>query len=50
MSETLARIPAHLRQFVARQDYLAFDEIDQAVWRFILLQTHARLAETAHPH
>jgi phenylalanine-4-hydroxylase len=49
MSPTLARIPAHLRQYVAFQDYGAYDEIDQAVWRFILLQTHARLVETAHP-
>jgi phenylalanine-4-hydroxylase len=49
MSETLERVPAHLRQFVATQDYSAYDEIDQAVWRFILLQTHDRLIETAHP-
>jgi phenylalanine-4-hydroxylase len=49
MPETLDRIPAHLRRFVAEQDYGAYDEIDQAVWRFILLQTHARLVETAHP-
>ena len=49
MSGTLERIPAHLRQYVARQDYAAYDEIDQAVWRFILLQTHARLVDTAHP-
>jgi len=49
MSETFDRIPAHLRQYVAVQDYSAYDEIDQAVWRFILLQTHDRLVETAHP-
>jgi phenylalanine-4-hydroxylase len=49
MTATLDRIPAHLRQYVAFQDYGAYDEIDQAVWRFILLQTHARLVETAHP-
>ncbi len=49
MTETRARIPAHLRRFVAAQNYGAYDEIDQAVWRFILLQTHARLVETAHP-
>jgi phenylalanine-4-hydroxylase len=48
MTETLDRIPAHLRQYVASQAYAAYDEIDQAVWRFILLQTHARLVETAH--
>ena len=49
MTETLARVPGHLRRYVAQQDYSAYDEIDQAVWRFILLQTHARLIETAHP-
>jgi phenylalanine-4-hydroxylase len=49
MSSTLERIPAHLRRYVATQDYGAYDEIDQAVWRFILLQTHARLVATAHP-
>lgn len=43
------RVPAHLRQFVVDQDYSAYDEIDQAVWRFVLLQTYARLKETAHP-
>ncbi len=49
MSSTRERIPAHLRQFVVDQDYEAYDEIDQAVWRFVLLQTYSRLKETAHP-
>ena len=49
MATTLERVPAHLRQFVAQQDYGAYDEIDQAVWRFILIQTQARLRDTAHP-
>jgi len=46
MTNTRDRIPAHLRPFVVDQDYGAYDEIDQAVWRFILLQTHARLRQT----
>lgn len=46
---TRDRIPAHLRQFVVEQDYSAYDEIDQAVWRFVLLQTYDRLRHTAHP-
>ncbi len=46
---TLDRVPAHLRELVVEQDYGAYDEIDQAVWRFILLQAYARLRETAHP-
>ncbi len=32
-----------------QQDYSRYTAIDQAVWRFVLLQTHARLKATAHP-
>jgi phenylalanine-4-hydroxylase len=46
---TRERIPGHLRCFVVEQDWGAYDEIDHAVWRFILLQAHARLCATAHP-
>ena len=49
MASTHERIPAHLRQFVVRQNYDAYDEIDQAIWRFILLQTFDRLRSKAHP-
>jgi len=49
LRETLDRIPAHLRQYVVEQDYEAYDEIDQAVWRFVLLQTFNQLKDTAHP-
>lgn len=45
---TLPNVPAHLRQFVVEQDYARYTAIDQAVWRFVLLQTRARLLETAH--
>ena len=48
-ASTRDRIPAHLRQYVVDQDYEAYDEIDQAVWRFVLLQTYDRLKHTAHP-
>jgi phenylalanine-4-hydroxylase len=46
---TLARVPPHLRHLIVRQDYSRYTAVDQAVWRFVLLQTHARLAATAHP-
>ena len=46
---TRERVPAHLRKYVVWQDYDCYDEVDQAVWRFVLLQTYARLRETAHP-
>jgi phenylalanine-4-hydroxylase len=46
---SLPKVPAHLRRFVVEQDYAKYTAVDQAVWRFVLLQTHARLVETAHP-
>jgi phenylalanine-4-hydroxylase len=42
-------VPAHLRRFVVEQDYAEYTAVDQAVWRFVLLQMRARLGETAHP-
>jgi phenylalanine-4-hydroxylase len=45
----LARVPHNLRRHVVEQDYTQYTEIDQAVWRFVLLQTYQRLAQTAHP-
>lgn len=44
-----ARVPHELRRYVVEQDYAQYSEIDQAVWRFVLLQTHQRLQHTAHP-
>src|SRR5258708_2271598 len=44
-----SRVPHNLRQYVVEQDYAQYTEIDQAVWRFVLLQTYQRLAQTAHP-
>jgi phenylalanine-4-hydroxylase len=49
MRQPAPNVPAHLRRFVVEQDYAEYSAIDQAVWRFVLLQTHARLVETAHP-
>lgn len=42
-------VPAHLRQYIVEQDYEQYTEMDHAVWRFVLLQTHAHLKGTAHP-
>ncbi|MEP7050733.1 MAG: aromatic amino acid hydroxylase [Pseudomonadota bacterium] len=44
-----ARVPHHLRRYVVEQDYAQYTEVDQAVWRFVLLQTYERLQHTAHP-
>lgn len=41
-------VPSHLRRFVVEQDYSQYTAMDQAVWRFVLLQTYSRLVETAH--
>lgn len=42
-------VPAHLQRYVVEQDYGQYTEIDHAIWRFVLLQTYARLQHTAHP-
>jgi phenylalanine-4-hydroxylase len=42
-------VPPHLRQYVVSQNYDAYTVEDQAVWRFVLLQTHSRLLRTGHP-
>jgi phenylalanine-4-hydroxylase len=49
MADSQRIVPGHLRRFVVEQDYAAYTAIDQAVWRFVLLHTRARLVDTAHP-
>lgn len=44
-----SRVPPELRRYVVEQDYAQYNEVDQAVWRFVLLQTYQRLQYTAHP-
>jgi phenylalanine-4-hydroxylase len=41
-------VPPHLRKYVVNQNYDQYTVQDQAVWRFVLLQTYARLRHTAH--
>lgn len=48
MSDSTPSVPAHLRGWVVEQDYSQYNEVDQAVWRFVLLQTYSRLVDTAH--
>lgn len=45
----LESIPDYLQPFVVEQDTARYTSVDQAVWRFVLLQLHARLERTAHP-
>lgn len=49
MQSCSPNVPPHLRRFVVEQDYAEYNAVDQAVWRFVLLQTYARLVHTAHP-
>ncbi len=49
MQAATERVPAHLRRFVVQQDYERYTAVDQAVWRFVLLQTYSKLVDTAHP-
>lgn len=44
-----AELPEYLEPFIVEQDPSRYSAVDQAVWRFVLLQLHARLALTAHP-
>ena len=47
--EVINSLPAHLRPFVATQDYASYTARDQAVWRFLMYQLVENLKETAHP-
>jgi phenylalanine-4-hydroxylase len=49
VSASVPNVPPHLRRFVVEQDYDQYTAVDQAVWRFVLLQTYSRLVQTAHP-
>jgi phenylalanine-4-hydroxylase len=44
----MADVPPHLRRYVIEQDYARYDAIDQAVWRFVLLQLRGQLDGRAH--
>src|ERR1700730_13440035 len=49
MNPATPHVPPHLRRFIVEQDYAQYSAVDQAVWRFVLLQTFSRLVGTAHP-
>lgn len=48
-AEVIQSLPAHLRPFVATQNYAAYTPRDQAVWRFLLHQLAFSLKGKAHP-
>jgi phenylalanine-4-hydroxylase len=45
----MPHVPPHLRDRVVEQDYDQYTAQDQAVWRFVVMQTHTRLLASAHP-
>lgn len=47
-SATHRPIPDYLQPFIVQQDASRYTAVDQAVWRFVLLMLHERLARTAH--
>ena len=49
MSPMVEKLPAHLRKYVATQDYDLYTAEEQATWRYLLLQLRKFLKETAHP-
>jgi len=48
MTSAIDRVPPHLRRYVVEQDYSQYTGVDQAVWRFVLLQMYDKLQVTAH--
>jgi phenylalanine-4-hydroxylase len=47
-TDTRRAIPDYLQPFIVDQDTSRYTAVDQAVWRFVLLQLHDRLGRTAH--
>ena len=45
--QVIASLPAHLRPFVALQDYQSYTPRDHAVWRFLLHQLRQNLVHSA---
>lgn len=42
-------IPDYLQPFIVEQEPSRYSAVDQAVWRFVLLQLHDRLQRAGHP-
>jgi phenylalanine-4-hydroxylase len=44
----VAKLPAHLRQFIVDQHYDKYTPIDQAVWRYVMRQNYSYLKDVAY--
>lgn len=49
MTYSTAELPAHLRQYIAKQDYSLYTPIDQASWRYIMRVSKNFFKDHAHP-
>tara|TARA_B100000945_G_scaffold321590_1_gene337337 strand:+ start:8029 stop:9759 length:1731 start_codon:yes stop_codon:yes gene_type:complete len=49
MSRASEKLPSHLKQYITKQDYSVYTEIDQAVWRFIMMVSVPFFKKNAHP-
>ena len=50
MTETTrARLPAHLKRYLAEQNYQRYTAEDQAAWRYVMRQLKNFLSQHAHP-
>lgn len=47
-NEVLAKLPAHLKQFINDQNYEAYTPINQATWRYVMRKNVDYLAKVAH--
>ena len=47
-NEVLAKLPAHLKQFINDQDYEAYTPINQATWRYVMRKNVKYLSQVAH--
>ena len=46
--EVIERLPAHLKQFIAPQNYEEYTPINQAVWRYVMRKNISYLKDVAH--
>jgi len=44
----VAKLPAHLRQFIVDQNYDKYTPVDQAVWRYVMRQNYSYLKDVAY--
>ena len=46
--DIIERLPRHLQQFIAPQNYDEYTPINQAVWRYVMRKNITHLKKVAH--